>query len=408
MAAPANILSAPGAAGETGSRAFEQAYLVVPGLHCAGCIARVERALLACAGVHTARVNLSTKRVRIEWDAARTSQDKLITALEEAGFEARAVDPDDPHMVAEADHGRLLLRSLAVAGFAAGNVMLLSVSVWSGAEAATRDLLHWLSALIALPAVVYAGRPFFRSASAALSHRRLNMDVPISLAVILAAAMSLAETLRGAEHAYFDAAVMLLFFLLAGRTLDHMMRRRARSALTELVALKASGATVVDEAGNRHWQPMSEIAAGMLIVVAPGEQMPVDGRIVDGHSDLDRSLVTGEAAPEPVGPGTSIEAGTVNLTGPLKIEVTAAGDNTLLAEIVDLMAAAEQGRARYVRLADRAARIYAPMVHLTALAAFVGWLWWGGDWHHALLTAIAVLIITCPCALGLAVPAVQV
>ncbi len=408
MVQPANILTAPGESARTEAVRVQRANLVVPGLQCAGCIARVERALLDCAGVRAARVNLSARRVRVEWDSAKTSEDKLIAAVEVAGFEARALDLGDHHTASEVDQSRILLRSLAVAGFAAGNVMLLSVSVWSGAEAATRDLLHWLSALIALPAVVYAGRPFFNSAWMALSRRRLNMDVPISLAVILAAAMSLAETIRGAEHAYFDAAVMLLFFLLAGRTLDNMMRNRARSALTELVALKASGATVVDETGQRSWRPMADIAAGMRIMVSPGEKVPVDGRIVEGYSDLDRSLVTGEAAPDPVGPGAPVEAGTMNLTGPLKIEVIAAGDDTVLAEIVDLMTAAEQGRARYVRLADRAARIYAPLVHLAALTTFCGWLWWDGNLNHALLTAIAVLIITCPCALGLAVPAVQV
>lgn len=386
----------------------ERADLVVPGLHCAGCIARVEQALLSRPGVTAARVNLTAKRVRVEWLNNKMSLDQLIAAVEAAGFEARVFDAGAAQATDEPDYGKQLLRSLAVAGFAAGNVMLLSVSVWSGAEGATRDMLHWISAMVALPAIVYAGRPFFRSAWEALNRRRLNMDVPISLAVILAGGMSLFETMNGAAHTYFDAAVMLLFFLLAGRTLDHMMRNRARSALTELVALKATGAMVVDEARVRSWRPMAEIEPGMCVAVAPGERVPVDGCIVEGASDLDRSLVTGESAPEAVGPGANVEAGTINITGPLKIEVTAIGDQTVLAEIVELMAAAEQGRARYVRMADRAARVYAPLVHLAALAAFCGWLWTSGDWHLALVTAIAVLIITCPCALGLAVPAVQV
>ncbi len=408
MAVPATKIAVDGHEPEVQVNATCRAELAVPGLHCAGCIARIERALLDRDGVVTARVNLPTKRVRIEWRDGDITLDDLVETVEQAGFEARVLDAGIDTAAGEPDQGKQLLRALAVAGFAAGNVMLLSVSVWSGAEAATRDLLHWISALIALPAIIYAGRPFYHSAWQALTHKRLNMDVPISLAVILAGGMSLYETMTGGAHAYFDAAVMLLFFLLAGRYLDHMMRGRARSALTELVALQATGATVVAVDGSRSWRPMDEIAEGVIVAVATGERVPVDGEIVDGYSDLDRSLVTGESAPESVGPGSRVEAGTINLTGPLQIRVTATGGDTVLAEIADLMAAAEQGKARYVRLADRAARIYAPLVHLTAFAAFCGWLWWSGDWHFALLTAIAVLIITCPCALGLAVPAVQV
>ena len=305
-------------------------------------------------------------------------------------------------------HSKLLLRSLAVAGFAAGNVMLLSVSVWSGAESATRDLLHWISALIALPAVLYAGQPFFRSAAKALTHWQLNMDVPISLAVVLAAAMSLYETATGGAHAYFDAAVMLLFFLLAGRTLDHMMRIRAKSALTGLVALQATSATVVAEDGKHRQLPIDQVTPGMKVAVAAGETVPVDGTICEGRSDLDRAIVTGESTPEVIEPGSQVEAGTTNLTGPVILTVSAVGEQTILAEIVRLMNAAERGRAGYVLLADRAARIYAPLVHLAAALAFLAWLWMSSDWHFALLTAISVLIITCPCALGLAVPAVQV
>ncbi|NNE25044.1 MAG: cadmium-translocating P-type ATPase [Rhizobiales bacterium] len=408
MNSPAHAPHTGDVAADPAPASVETAVLVIPSVHCAGCISRIERSLLQLTGVETARVNLSARQATVRWDPAVTTIDRLIAALEAEGFDARPLAEADPSVKLEADHGRQLLKALAVAGFAAGNVMLLSVSVWSGAEAATRDLLHWISALIALPAVVYAGRPFFGSAWHALTHRRLNMDVPISLAVILAAAMSLFETVTGGQHAYFDASVMLLFFLLSGRCLDHMMRRRARSAVTGLIGLKATSAIVVDDAGGHITTPISKISAGMQVLVPAGDRVATDGVIVEGHSDLDRSLITGEAVPEHVGPGSSIEAGTINISGPLTIEVTANGDDTVLAEIVSLMNAAEQGRARYVRLADRAARIYAPLVHIAALVTFLGWLWWSGDWHVSLLTAIAVLIITCPCALGLAVPAVHV
>jgi len=295
-----------------------------------------------------------------------------------------------------------------VAGFATGNIMLLSVSVWSGAEFATRELFHWLSALIALPAVVYSGRPFFRSAIGALSHRRLNMDVPISLAIILAAMVSLFETMNGGRDAYFDASVMLVFFLLVGRYLDHLSRSRARRTAANLLALQATTATIVDEAGARKCLRAGELRPGHVLAVAPGERIAADGRVVAGRSDADRSMVTGETLPEPVEPGALVHAGTLNISGALRVEVTATGKDTLLAEIVRLMEAAEQGRGAQVRLADRAARLYAPAVHILALIAFAGWMFATGDPRYSILVAVSVLIITCPCALGLAVPAVQV
>ena len=383
--------------------------LLVPGIHCAGCIARIEKALKSAPGVTHARVNMSTRRVGVEWRAGEAEPGDLVARLAGLGYR---VQPFDAAALAVGDDdaaGRELLRAMAVAGFAAANVMLLSVSVWSGAEAATRDLFHAISALIAIPAIAYAGRPFFRSAFAALKGGGLNMDVPISLAVLLAAGTSLYETLNHGADAYFDAAVTLLFFLLIGRFLDHRLRERARSAVAELMALGASGATVIDQDGGRRFVALSRIRPGMVVAVAAGERAPVDGVVVKGRSDLDRSLVTGETVPEPVGPGAPVHAGGLNLSGPLELKVSASGADTFLAEAIRLMEEAERGKARYVALADRVAGVYAPGVHLLAAATFVGWLWGtGGDVHAAILAATAVLIITCPCALGLAVPVVRV
>jgi Cu2+-exporting ATPase len=301
------------------------------------------------------------------------------------------------------------LKALAVAGFAAGNIMLLSVSVWSGAEGATRDLFHLISGLIAIPVVAYSGQVFFKSAAKALAAGRLNMDVPISLAVILALAMSVYESLTGGAEAYFDAAVTLLFFLLIGRYLDNLMRDHARSAVLGLAKMTARGGNVIAPDGTLAYLPADEIEAGMTLRIAPGERIPTDGRVMRGASDLDRSLVTGESAPVSVGINSDVEAGTLNLTGPLDVTVTRKADESFIAEVMQMMEAAENGRGRYVRIADRMARIYAPAVHLLALFAFLGWMIaTGGDWHASLYTAISVLIITCPCALGLAVPVVHV
>ncbi|MEM7190292.1 MAG: copper-translocating P-type ATPase, partial [Pseudomonadota bacterium] len=329
----------------------------------------------------------------------------LIDALAASGVTAHPPSTASPD--ATDAEGRALLLRVGVAGFAAMNVMLLSISVWSGADAATRDLLHWVSALIALPTVAYAGQPFFKSAARALARWRLNMDVPISLAVLLSALYSVAETAQSAEHAYFDAAVMLMFFLLIGRYLEHRSRHIARSAASELMAMTGRTARLITPDGSRETAPLTSIDAGMLVEVLPGERIPVDGIIVDGQTELDRALISGESAPESASIDAPVYAGMLNLTGLISIKVTAVGDETLLAEIAALVDAAERGRGRYDRIADRAARLYAPLVHLLAAAAFLGWFWATTDARLALQIAVAVLIVTCPCALALAVPTVH-
>lgn len=380
-----------------------QVELAVPDVHCGGCIHAVESTLSKLDGVLSARVNLSTRRVTIKYREGKLPP--IVESLVSIGY--------PPHLFEEEGTKDAVLSELlwatGVAGFAAGNIMLLSVSVWSGAEAATRDLFHWISALIAIPALFYAGRIFFRSAWNAVLHGRTNMDVPISIGVILAYALSLYETIHSGPHAYFDGAVSLLFFLLIGRTLDHVMRNRARVAVTSLARLAPRGATVLHPDGSRDYVPLNEIEPGMVIAVAVGERIPVDGVVMEGSTDIDCSMATGESAPQPAQPGSDIRAGMLNLTHPITMKATAAAKDSFLAEMVRLMEAAESSRAAYRRLADRVSALYAPVVHLTALLTFIGWMIWsGGDWHLSITIAIAVLIITCPCALGLAVPMVQV
>lgn len=387
-------------------------HLIVEGVHCGGCVKRIERRLAAEPDVLEGRVNLTTRRLALRWAGPAARGGELAEAVAALGFGPVPYEPG--RLESEDDRrDRELLRAMAVAGFAAANVMLLSVAVWAGhfhgMGSATRGLLHWFSALVALPAIVYAGRPFFASAIAALRHRRTNMDVPISLGVILAAGMSLFETLRGGEHVYFDSAIALLFFLLVGRYLDHRARGRARSAAERLLSLGKSAVTVLDEEGRRLFLPIEQVRTGMTIAVAAGERIGVDGRVLNGTSEVDSSLITGESIPAPVRPGDAVFAGSTNIGAAITLQATAVGESTLLAEIVRLMEVAEQGRARYVALADRVARYYAPVVHLLALGTFLGWLVLVGiAWQPALLIAISVLIVTCPCALGLAVPAVQV
>ncbi len=391
------------------SDTLQRVQLSVPDMHCAGCMGKVEKCLTALNDVTSARVNLSTRRVSIIWVDNGLSVDNLIDRLADKGYAAEAIDDMDDIDAKQHEIGREILRCLAVSGFAAANIMLLSVSVWSGAGDATRDLFHWISALVALPTILYAGQPFFRSTWIALSHRRMNMDVPISLSVVLAGGMSLYETMNSREHVYFDAAVTLLFFLLLGRYLDHLMRARVRNAAMQLVKLAPKTALMEDNQGLRSRVPVSALEIGMKVVVLPGAVVPVDGRIVAGSSELDNSIISGESLPELVSELDQVYSGSVNLTGSLLIEVTAVGKDSFLASVIHLMEVAEQHKSRYVRIADRLATIYAPFVHIVALMTFLGWLWvTQGDWHQALVVAISVLIITCPCALGLAVPVVQV
>ncbi|MEH6700061.1 copper-translocating P-type ATPase, partial [Parasphingorhabdus sp.] len=301
-----------------------------------------------------------------------------------------------------------LIRALAVAGFGMMNIMLLSVSVWSGATGVTRDLFHWLSALIAVPVIAYAGRPFFASAAMALRSGRTNMDVPISIGILLATGLSIYETATGGEHAYFDGAVMLLFFLLAGRVLDGMMRDRAREGIGALLKQTAPGAMVLAEDGKTRWVASRDLLPDMQMMVAAGESLAADGVIISGTSSFDCSLITGESAPQPRSKDDMVLAGTLNLTSPVTVRITATGEDTSVSDIARMMDDAGQRRSFYVRIADRAARYYAPAVHSLALLAFAYWMFAGAGWHQSLLIAVAVLIITCPCALGLAVPAAQV
>ena len=413
-AGPASLLDvgAPRARKRTGDNERGPAIttLVIENMHCGGCLKRVETALSSVAGVSNARANLSTHRATVTHSGAATDVPAMVEALQRAGFKAAELVGTENSDLAAAD--RDYIKRLAVAGFAAANIMLLSVSVWSGSQgdmpASLQTMFHWLSALIALPATVYAGQPFFRSAITALKARRVNMDVPISLGVTLATGMSVYQTIRGSEQVYFDAAVTLLFFLLIGRALDMRMRVRSAGAAANLLGLRAQSALVLAADGTTSRMAARLLEPGMHVLTATGERFAADGKIVSGTTEIDQSLISGETKPRVANAGDNVYAGTLNLGRPVTVETTAADERTLIAEIARLMQAAEQGRASYVRLADRAARLYAPAVHILGLSTFLGWLALGFGWEAALTAAIAVLIITCPCALALAVPAVQV
>lgn len=389
-----------------------RAAFAVEGIRCAGCMGTIERGLAQVPGVARARLNFSDRRLSVTW-APNAEPDiaAILSALDALGFTGRPFEPGRVSREEEAETRRLI-RSLAVAGFASMNVMLLAVSVWAGTVSdmspENRDLFHWIQAVIALPAAAYAGRPFYEGALKGLRAGRVTMDVPITLGVVLTLVMSVVETLSGATHAYFDGAVMLLFFLLIGRVLDQAMRRRTRAFAENLAALRGTGATLVAPDGSLRDVPVSELDPGARILLRPGERVPADGVVEQGLSDLDQSLVTGETAAVTVRAGARVFAGALNGNGALTIRVTAPAGQSLLDEVEALMGRALEARSRALVLADRATRLYVPLVHAAAILTLAGWLAAGAGWHAALLDAVAVLIVTCPCALGLAIPAVQV
>jgi Cu2+-exporting ATPase len=383
---------------------LRQTILSVPAMRGAACINRIEKSLSAVEGVRTVRANLSLRRVAVTWTEAEKAPD-LLEALGAAGYEAHIpgdVNGDQDHVQAH------LVRALAVAGFCSMNIMLFAVSVWAGADEATRHAFQLVSAALALPAVIYSGSSFYASAWRALSEGRLNMDVPISAGVLLSFALSLYDALTNSAQAYFEAATSLLFVLLAGRLLDHMMRRRARSAVAGLARVMPQGADVVQDDGSIGHVALGDLHPGARILVPMGARVPTDGVMAKGRSEVDASMLSGESRYRPVAPGQKVRAGEINRGDPFEFVASAAPENSLLAEMSRLLAAAEAGRTRYRHIADRAAALYAPVVHSLSALAFVVWLHSSGNIHHALTIAIAVLVITCPCALGLAVPMVQV
>jgi Cu2+-exporting ATPase len=385
--------------------------LAVEGIRCGGCMRAIENGLASIPQTTRARVNLTDRRVAVEWRDGSIDPTRFIDRLSELGY--RAYPYDSGRSAAnEEQETRMRLRCLGVAAFAAMNIMLLSAAVWSGnvtdIAPEQRDFFHWLSALIALPAAAYAGRPFFHSAVRAVAARRLNMDVPITVGVLLALGMSVVETLNHAEHAYFDSALMLLTFLLAGRTLEQAMRRRNRAVAGNLAALRAETATKFVSPHELREVPVASIRPGDVVLARPGERVAVDGIVIEGRSRIDQSLVTGETMPITACKNSPVYAGTLNISGTLRVGVSAAERGTLLDEVTRMLDRALEARTHYVRLADRAARLYSPLVHAAAFATMLGWVAFGASWHHAIITAIAVLIITCPCAVGLAIPAVQV
>ena len=390
--------------GPGGSSTFEVA---VKGARCANCIAKIERGVSAVEGVEQARLNLSTGKLMVQ--GRKFEPQKILKRVRDLGYEAQPFEAAEVLSADDTD-GRLLLRCLAVSGFATVFVMGLTDAIWYGSDldSQMRSQFFWLAGVVTIPASLYAGQPFFRSAWKSLAARATNMDVPISLAVLLALGLSIYQTVHGERHTYFDAAVMLVFLLLIGRYLDYRLRDRARGAARHLLALQSVLVRRLSPSGEVRTITAKDVAVNDRLLLATGDRLPVDGVIEDRDTELDMSLVTGESVPRPGVKGAQVPAGAIVTGAAIILQATATVANSLVADLARLLEAGQQTRSAYVRLADRAARAYVPLVFGFSLLAFAGWLAAGAPVGQAVTNAITVLIITCPCALGLAVPAVQI
>jgi len=380
---------------------------LVKGAHCAGCLAKIERGVGALPGVASARLNLSTGKLAVVGGTG-LKPDGVLQRLHDLGYEGVPFEAG-ASLDEDAREGRFLLHCLVVAAFGTVFTMGLTDAIWYGGDmdVGLRRLFFWLAATVSVPATLYSGQPFFLSAWKVLKQRRTNMDVPISLALVLSLGLSVWQTAEGGGHVYFDAAVMLSFLLLAGRYLDFLLRNKARGAARHLLAMQS--VLVRRQAGGElETVAAADVNPGDRILLTSGERSPVDGVLEDRGTELDLSLVTGESVPVVRAAGAAVNAGSIVTGAPALLRVTARVENSLVADLARLLEAGRQGKSLYVTLADRAARAYVPFVAATALAVLAGWLWTGSGFAHALTNAVTVLIVTCPCALGLAVPAVQV
>ncbi len=363
---------------------------------CASCVARVEKKLNRLDGV-SASVNLATASAHVEYDPALADEDLLVATVERTGYSASLPGPADDPASEQADHARDLARRLLVAA-----PLTLVVVVLAMAPGVPR--LPWLQLVLALPVVAYAGWPFHRATAVNARHGASTMDTLVSLGTLVALAWSVVELVAGGMHLYFETASVITTFLLLGRFLEARAKSRAGSALHALLELGATRALLLDDDGRTQEVDVATLRPGMRVLVRPGSQVPTDGRVVEGSSAVDESMVTGESLPRERGVGDEVVGGTVTTSGRLVVEVTRIGRDTLLARIRQSVVDAQTGKAPIQRLADRISGVFVPVVLGLALLTLAGWLVTGHDLSSAVTAAVAVLVIACPCALGLATP----
>jgi len=388
------------AAAELGERQLdsERCELVVDGMTCASCAARIERVLSRHAGVAEARVNFATRQAWVSFDPAEVDPIALEATVARLGYAASAVEQDD---LDEDDRARERerrgwLRRVALSAPLAAAVVVL---VYGFGD---RDWARWLAFALTLPVQFVAGWPILASGVARARRFSANMDTLIALGTLTAFLFSTVRLLTGGD-VYFDSAAVITAFIVLGRFFEARAGSRASSAIKQLLELGAKDARVVID-GEERLTPVDAVAVGALVRVRPGEKVPVDGVLIDGHSTVDESMLTGESLPVEKMTGDSVTGPTVNLDGAFTLRATAVGRDTALAQIVGLVRSAQKGKAPIERLADRIAGVFVPIVLALAALTLLGWWLMAGDVTGGVVAAVAVLIIACPCAMGLATP----
>ncbi len=397
---------------QTSAKGMYRINLLVEGIHCGSCVWLIESTLRKDPNVASAHVNMSTRRLVIKWNGKRKQVADLVEKIFMLGYRLIPFVPEKAEDEAKQKEQDFLMR-IGVSGLVNISMMMIIYGVWAGnfdqsMGYYTRLITHIFASIIAIPAIFYSGLPFFRSAIGALKAGRSNMDVPIAIGILGATFISIQETILGNAYTYYDAAIGLIFFLLIGRYLELKSRNRAREFAHNLILSQPKTITL-DINGKLTLLSLSKAKVGDIAFVSVGDRFSADGTIIQGETEVDNSLITGESEPVKIGVGDRVSSGTLNVSAPVRFRISALSDDTLLGEIIRFMEIAEQGRAGYVRIADKLAQYFTPTVLLLTSMTFLLWYFmWGASLNEALLNSTALLIITCPCALGLAVPIVQV
>ncbi|MGL4315639.1 MAG: heavy metal translocating P-type ATPase [Pseudomonas sp.] len=384
---------------------LSEACLLIEGISCAACGWLIEKHLRALPGVAEASLNLSNQRLSVRWADSQLALSQLLKELRKIGYAGHPWQADEAS-ARLAEENRRSLRQIGVAGLLWMQVMMAVMATWPefnvDLSPELDKILRWTSLFLTTPIVFYCCGQFFRGALRDLRTRHLTMDVSVSLAIGGAYVAGIWSTITGVGELYFDAVGMFALFLLTGRYLERRARERTAAATAQLVNLLPASCLRLDAAGNSQRILLRELQVGDQVLVPPGALLPADGRILAGQSSVDESLLTGEYLPLPRAEGDSVTAGTLNVEGPLTVEVVALGADTRLSAIVRLLERAQADKPRLAEVADRVAQWF--LLIVLAVAAVVGLIWWQIDPQRAFWIVLSLLVATCPCALSLATP----
>ncbi|OQX43892.1 MAG: ATPase P, partial [Candidatus Sedimenticola endophacoides] len=378
-------------------------HLLVEGIHCAACVWLIENTLRSMPGVELARVNLSGRRLRVQWDNGRLRLSAIIQRLGRIGYAAVPYDPEAAEGSLKRENRHLLYR-MAFAGFSMMNLLWISIALYSGADQGEfKGLFHWVGFCLATPTLIYSGQPFFKGAWSGIRNLHLGMDVPIAVGASITYLYSVYVTVSATAvgEVYYDTVVNFLFVILVGRYLEAISKRQAVASTQRLLDLQPRVATVLRD-GEERIVPIRSVKSGEVVLVRPGERIPVDGVVLEGSSVIDEAMLTGESEPVVKGLGAQVSAGTINGHGVLKVEVRGLLRDTALGRIIRLVEEAQASKAPIQCVADRIVPWFVAVTLTLATLTFLYWV--NSDFELALMAATAVLIITCPCAFGLATP----